>query len=106
VPSAIIQVERFPEATMADIGDWLLVRARTDHLHSRRGRIMETRGSKGGPPYLVQWLDTGAQALVFPGPDAQVMTEAELQVLDQRQNQRWLTPPEKGTKTLTSDTGV
>lgn len=73
---------------MADIGDWLLVRARTDHLHSRRGRIMEIRGGKGGPPYLVQWADTGAQALVFPGPDAQVMTEAELQVLDQQQNQR------------------
>jgi hypothetical protein len=38
----------------------------------REGRIVEVRGADGSPPYLVQWSDTGQQALVFPGPDAHV----------------------------------
>lgn len=73
---------------MASTGDWLLVRARTDSLRPRRGRILEVRGHQGRPPYLVRWADTGTQALVFPGPDAQVMSEAELSKLDLQQNQR------------------
>lgn len=73
---------------MAGPGDWLLVRARTDSTHGRRGRILEARGRQGGPPYLVHWVDTGVQALVFPGPDAHVLSEAELSELDRQQNQR------------------
>lgn len=72
---------------MASTGDWILVRARTDSLRPRRGQILEVRGHQGGPPYLVRWADTGAQALVFPGPDAQVMSEAKLSELDLQQNQ-------------------
>lgn len=72
---------------MASTGDWLLVRARTNSLPSRRGEILEVRGRQGGPPYLVRWADTGAQALVFPGPDAQVMSEADLAELDRQHNQ-------------------
>jgi hypothetical protein len=33
-------------------------------------------------------VDTGAQALVFPGPDAHVMSEAELAEVDRQQNLR------------------
>ncbi len=73
---------------MAGTGDWLLVRARTDSTRARRGQILETRGRQGGPPYLVHWVDTGAQALVFPGPDAHVMSEAELAEVDRQQNLR------------------
>lgn len=72
---------------MASTGDWLLVRARTDSLRPRRGHILEVRGQQGTPPYLVRWADTGAQALVFPGPDTQVMSGAELSELDRRHNQ-------------------
>ncbi len=73
---------------MASTGDWLLVRARTDSTHGRRGQILQVRGAHGGPPYLVHWADTGAQALVFPGPDAQVLTEAQLSALERQQEQR------------------
>lgn len=73
---------------MAGTGDWLLVRARTDSNHSRRGQILQARGARGGPPYLVRWADTGAEALVFPGPDAQVMSGAQLLELQRRQEQR------------------
>ena len=73
---------------MASTGDWLLVRARTDSLRPRRGQILEVRGQQGRPPYLVRWADTGAQALVFPGPDTQVMSEAQLSELDGQRNQR------------------
>jgi Domain of unknown function (DUF1918) len=76
------------EATMVGTGDWLLVRARTDSTHGRRGQILEARGQGGGPPYLVCWVDTGVQALVFPGPDAQVMSEVEILELDRQQDQR------------------
>lgn len=35
----------------------------------RDGEVLEVRGADGGPPYLVRWSD-GREALVFPGPDA------------------------------------
>ena len=73
---------------MAGAGDWLLVRGRTDSTHDRRGHILQARGPHGGPPYLVHWVDTDVQALVFPGPDGHVMTEAQMAELDRRQNQR------------------
>jgi hypothetical protein len=34
--------------------------------------VLEVRGSDGGPPFLVRWSDTGHEALVFPGPDAEI----------------------------------
>jgi len=73
---------------MATAGDWLLVRARTDSTHHRRGQILQARGPQGGPPYLVRWLDTGTEALVFPGPDSQVMSEAAVCELERQQRQR------------------
>jgi Domain of unknown function (DUF1918) len=38
----------------------------------RVGVILELRHEDGTPPYLVRWLDSGHEALVFPGPDARV----------------------------------
>jgi hypothetical protein len=72
----------------AQPGDWLLVEGRTDQLRSRRGEIREVHGSDGQPPYLVKWLEDGHEGLVFPGPDAQVLSAAELAGRDARERQR------------------
>jgi Domain of unknown function (DUF1918) len=48
------------------------------HLGDRRriGVIIAVRHPDGTPPYEVRWLDTGQEALVFPGPEAHVEPEA------------------------------
>jgi len=61
----------------AQPGDWLIVeQASIDH-EARHGLIEEVHSTDGTPPYLVRWLDTGHEALVFPGPDAHVRTHEE-----------------------------
>jgi hypothetical protein len=65
-------------------GDWLVVEITgTDH-DVRRARIEEVRSADGTPPFLVRWLDTGRTGLVFPGPDAHVMTQDEVEARDAR----------------------
>ena len=54
----------------AQTGDRLHVAGMHVADHERDGEILEVRGADGGPPYLVRWLDTGHETLVFPGPDA------------------------------------
>ncbi|MDX8034957.1 DUF1918 domain-containing protein [Lentzea sp. BCCO 10_0856] len=57
----------------AKAGDWLVVEGpETDH-RGRRGLILSVRHEDGTPPYLVRWLDSEHEALVFPGPDAHVV---------------------------------
>ncbi|MEV4138833.1 DUF1918 domain-containing protein [Dactylosporangium sp. NPDC049742] len=60
----------------ANIGDRLIVEG--THLgDSRRiGVITEVGHADHTPPYRVRWLDTGHEALVFPGPDARVRPPA------------------------------
>jgi hypothetical protein len=58
-------------------GDWLVVERTRIGEEARRGRIEEVRSASGAPPYRVRWLDTGREALVFPGPDAHVLTREE-----------------------------
>lgn len=60
----------------AQVGDWLIVRSHTEGRHDRRAEIVGT-GPEGAPPYTVRWTDDDREALVFPGPDAQVMTAAQ-----------------------------
>ena len=60
----------------AQVGDWLIVRSHTEGQHDRRAEIVGI-GSEGAPPYTVRWTDDDREALVFPGPDAQVVTAAE-----------------------------
>jgi uncharacterized protein DUF1918 len=68
----------------AQPGDWLIVeQAGLDH-EARRGLIEDVRSPDGTPPYLVRWLDTGQEALVFPGPDAHVRTPEELELAGSR----------------------
>ncbi len=38
----------------------------------RVGIVTELRHEDGTPPYVVRWLDTGREALIFPGPEARV----------------------------------
>ena len=65
-------------------GDWLIVEiAGTDHS-ARRARILDVSAPDGSPPYTVRWLDTDRESLVFPGVDAHVMTQDELDALDAR----------------------
>jgi hypothetical protein len=68
----------------AQAGDWLVVEQASIGHEARRGLIEEVRSSEGSPPYLVRWLDTGHEALVFPGPDAHVQTHEEFEVADER----------------------
>ncbi|MEO6086860.1 MAG: DUF1918 domain-containing protein [Umezawaea sp.] len=72
----------------AETGDWLLVEQPIADRSARRGQIVGVRRSDGGPPYVVHWLDTGHEALVYPGPDAHVVTAVELADLDARAAER------------------
>lgn len=66
----------------AHAGDWLIIeRGDVDH-HARRGRIEEVRSGDGAPPYVVRWLDNDHTVLVFPGPDARVLSPEELAQAD------------------------
>jgi hypothetical protein len=55
-------------AMKAKAGDWLV------DPGGRRGLITGIRHEDGGPPYVVRWLDTEHEALVFPGPDVHLVT--------------------------------
>lgn len=69
-------------------GDWLIVEiAGTDHS-ARRARILDVSSPDGAPPYTVRWLDTEREGLVFPGVDAHVMTQDEVEALDTRMAER------------------
>jgi len=59
----------------AQVGDWLIVRGRDNHEH--HGLVLEVHGDGGEPPFQVRWADDGHEALVFPGGDAVVLSQAE-----------------------------
>ena len=56
----------------ASVGDRLVIRAHHVGEHPRDAKILEVLGEDGGPPYRVQWQDTGAESLVFPSSDAAI----------------------------------
>jgi hypothetical protein len=56
----------------ATVGDRLVVRSHQVDGPVRDAEILEVRHEDGSPPYLVRWSDTGHEALVFPGPDAEI----------------------------------
>jgi len=61
----------------AHVGDWLVVKAATLSRPERRGEIVAV-GEGGAPPFTVRWTSDDHEAIVFPGPDARVLTSAEL----------------------------
>ena len=66
----------------ATVGDWLIVAGPSDHSHERRAQIISVSAPTGEPPYQVRWLDTGHVGLVFPGPDATVVSPEHLAEID------------------------
>jgi Domain of unknown function (DUF1918) len=72
----------------ANVGDWLVFKGRTNEQAEQRGMITEVHGAEGSAPYMVRWLETGHEAVVFPGPDAIVVTSAEQQAADERVRSR------------------
>lgn len=53
-------------------GDRIIVKGHKLGEPNRDGRVIEAHGPDGGPPYLVEWGDSGRQTLFFPGADTAV----------------------------------
>lgn len=73
----------------AKSGDWLIVETATTDRHSLRGRIEEVLSQDGEPPYRVRWTSDDHISVVFPGPDARVVTAEELEVMDRERAKRY-----------------
>jgi Domain of unknown function (DUF1918) len=73
----------------ANVGDWLVIKGTTTEIADQRGLITEVHGANGAPPYVVRWLSSGHVATVIPGPDAVIVTAAELQRADERERHRF-----------------
>ena len=54
----------------ASVGDRLIIKGHHVGEPDRDAEILEVRGTDGGPPYIVQWDETGHETLFFPGSDA------------------------------------
>lgn len=72
-------------AVNASVGDWLIVKTRGEH--ERRAIILAVRDD-GSPPYTVRWTDDGHESVVFPGPDALVMTASSMSAAEHLENER------------------
>ncbi|MCB9416657.1 MAG: DUF1918 domain-containing protein [Mycolicibacterium sp.] len=83
----------------AKVGDWLLMKGTTTGQHDQRGLISEVHSEDGSPPYVVRWLATEHEAIVYPGSDAIVVTAEEQEEADERARARLaavqseITPP-------------
>ena len=64
--------------TAARPGDWLIVESGYDSTHARTGEITSVPDPDGHPPYHVRWSDDGRETVVFPGPDARVVTAEQI----------------------------
>ena len=53
----------------AATGDRICIHGDVVGHPDRRGEIIEVRGDRGEPPYMVRFED-GCTVLLFPGPDA------------------------------------
>ncbi|MFD8496058.1 DUF1918 domain-containing protein [Amycolatopsis sp. NPDC059657] len=72
----------------AQPGDWLVVKSPVIERPEQRAHILEVHSTDGSPPYLVKWTHDDHESLVFPGPDAIVLTESELLAADRAQRER------------------
>ena len=72
----------------AEAGDWLVMKGSTVDQQDQRGLITEVHSADGSPPYMVHWLESDHVAMVFPGPDAIIVTAAEQRAADERARQR------------------
>jgi hypothetical protein len=53
----------------ARVGDRIILAAEHIDEATRDGEILEIRGTKGAPPYVVRWSN-GHTGLIYPGPGA------------------------------------
>lgn len=72
----------------AQPGDWLVVKGVRVDLPEQRGRIVEVGSPDGGPPFTVRWQADDHVSTIFPGPDAIVLTEAEISAQDEHDRER------------------
>ncbi|MEV8516474.1 DUF1918 domain-containing protein [Dactylosporangium sp. NPDC051484] len=56
----------------AHVGDRIIEEGKRVGDHRRIGVITGVRRDDGTPPYVVRWLDTQHEALVFPGSDCRI----------------------------------
>jgi hypothetical protein len=63
----------------ARVGDWIVVKNRTLGGKERRAEVVGVRGAHGEPPYTVRWLDEDRECLVFPGPDAMILSHEQIE---------------------------
>ncbi|BCJ75835.1 hypothetical protein CS0771_53790 [Catellatospora sp. IY07-71] len=56
----------------AHVGDRLVLEAIHVGEPRRVGVITELRHPDGTPPYMVRWLDTDRESMVFPGSEAHI----------------------------------
>lgn len=70
-------------------GDWLIIETSTPDRHSVREHIEEVLSEDGQPPYRVRWTADDHISVVFPGPDARVVTAKELEVMDREHAKRY-----------------
>lgn len=61
----------------ASRGDWLVIERAGVGQAARRGLIVGVRSQDGSPPYVVRWAGYGHTTLMFPGPDARVLSARE-----------------------------
>ena len=54
----------------AEVGDRIVIKGHQVGQPDRDCKVIEVRGTDGGPPYLVRWEDREHDTLFFPGPDA------------------------------------
>lgn len=59
-------------AVKAKVGDRLVEEGTHVGDHRRIGVITALRHDDGTPPYVVRWLDTDHETVVYPGPDARI----------------------------------
>ncbi|HEY7050402.1 MAG TPA: DUF1918 domain-containing protein [Jatrophihabitantaceae bacterium] len=71
----------------AKTGDWLVVKSRTTGRPARRGEIVAV-GTDGAPPFRVRWTEDDHEAMIFPGPDAEVVDAGRQAELDREQADR------------------
>lgn len=57
-------------------GDWLIVHSHTDAGPVRKAEIIATH-TGGDPPFTVRWIDDNRESVVFPGPDAEIVSAAQ-----------------------------
>lgn len=56
----------------ATIGDEICIHGNTVGHADTHGEIIEVRGDRGEPPYVVRFAD-GQERTIFPGPDAYIV---------------------------------